>query len=88
MPIGPKGEKRPRDTNQLAKFVIDAATGECDNREPTPKEEGKNPKAVAIGRLGGIKGGKARAEHLSKERRSEIAKHAATTRWKKDRVGE
>lgn len=43
----------------------------------------KNPAAVALGRLGGLKGGKARAKALTKKRRSEIAKKAAATRWKK-----
>jgi hypothetical protein len=43
----------------------------------------KNPSAVALGRLGGLKGGKARAEKLSPARRSEIAREAVLTRWKK-----
>lgn len=47
--------------------------------------EGKNPAAVLLGRLGGLKGGKARAAKLSVERRREIAKKAAEVRWKKDR---
>lgn len=45
------------------------------------KKRGKNPAAVALGRLGGLKGGKARAEKLSDERRREIAKRAAEMRW-------
>lgn len=61
---------------------------------PTPADETtdapaapskKNPAAVALGRMGGLKGGKARAESLSKKARSEIAKKAATARWMKDR---
>lgn len=68
--------KNPHDTNQLAKFVVDIATG---NQEK-PKE--KDPNAVALGRKGGLKGGKARANSLSAEQRSEIAKKAAETRWK------
>ena len=72
--------KRPRDTNQLAKFITDLATGEIEGKT----EDGKNPAAVALGRLGGQKGGKARAESLTKKRRSEIAKKAAKSRWKKE----
>ena len=61
MPTGPKGEKRPRDPNQLAKLIVDIATGQVEDREPTP-EEGKN---VALGKLGGAKGGPARANRLT-----------------------
>jgi hypothetical protein len=70
--------KRPRDPNQLAKSIIDIATGEKPDRDPTPEEQGKDPAAVALGK----KGGKARAEGLSSERRTEIAKKAAEKRWK------
>jgi hypothetical protein len=70
--------KRPRDTNQLAKFITDLATGEIEEKT----EDGKNPAAVALGRLGGLKGGKARKNALSKEQRTEIAKRAAKARWK------
>jgi hypothetical protein len=69
--------KRPRDPNQLAKSIIDIATGEKPDRDPTPEEEGKDPAAVALGK----KGGKARANSMSPERRAEIAKKAATSRW-------
>ena len=74
--------KRPTDINQRAKSIVDLATEE---KEKTP-EIGKNPAAVALGRLGGLKGGKARAEKLSAKKRSEIAKKAAAVRWghKKD----
>lgn len=73
--------KRPRDSNQLAKFIADVATGTAE----LPKtDEGKDPAAVALGRKGGLKGGKARAESLSKKRRAEIAKKAAKARWSKD----
>jgi hypothetical protein len=72
--------KRPRDPNQLAKSIIDIATGQKPDRDPTPEEQGKDPAAVAMGK----KGGKARAQGLSAERRSEIAKQAAANRWKKD----
>jgi hypothetical protein len=71
--------KRPRDPNQLAKSIIDIATGEKPDRDPTPEEQGKDPAAVALGR----KGGKARAEKLSGDRRKEIASQGADSRWKK-----
>lgn len=71
---------RPKDANQLAKLIADIATGETED-ESTESE--KNPAAVALGRLGGLKGGKARANSLTPEQRSEIAKKAAAKRWKK-----
>src|ERR1700722_2739477 len=74
-----KNPKRPRDTNQLAKFIVDLATGE--QTEPKPAETGKDPAAVALGRKGAIKGGKARAESLTAKRRLEISIKAAKTRW-------
>ena len=73
--------KRPRDPNERAKFIVDIATGEVDDSPPMPEEEGKNPAAVALGKLGGEKGGKARAEKLTPEERSEIARRAAAARW-------
>jgi hypothetical protein len=79
MPDRSSNKKWPRDTNLLAKSIVDEATGEAE--EEQPEDEGKNPAAVALGRLGGKKGGKARAEKLSPERRSEIAKKAAAARW-------
>lgn len=75
-----KAPKRPRDMNQLAKRIADIATGD---HQDNPYE-GKNPFAVELGRLGGLKGGKARANKLSPEKRSEIARMAASARWKKD----
>jgi hypothetical protein len=51
--------KRPRDPNQLAKSIIDIATGEKPDRDPTPEEQGKDPAAVALGRRCGLKGGAA-----------------------------
>lgn len=76
-----KNPKRPRDTNQLAKFIADVATGEVE----LPKtDDGKDPAAVALGRKGGLKGGKARAASLTAEQRSEIAKKAANARWYKN----
>ena len=76
-----KKATRPRDTNQLAKSIVEIATGEIDPA-PAPVST-KNPAAVALGRLGGLKGGKARAASLTAKKRSEIAKKAAAARWKK-----
>ena len=78
MTIG-KG-KRPRDTNQLAKFIVDVTTGQ---REAPDPDAGKNPAAVALGRLGGAKGGKARAAKLSPAKRKQIARKASAKRWGK-----
>jgi len=75
-----KRPKRPRDPNQLAKTVLDLATGEKQDEIPT---DNKNPHAVALGRMGGLVGGKARAKALISKRRSEIAKKAAQKRWSK-----
>jgi hypothetical protein len=74
----PKG-KRPRDLNQLAKFIVQQSTAP-DTVNP---DEGKNPAAVALGRLGGLKGGRARADKLSPKKRKAIASKAAQTRWAK-----
>ncbi len=70
--------KRPRDINQLAKSIVDLSTGE----EADP-DEGKDPAAVALGRKGGLKGGKARAANMTAEERSEAARKAAKARWNK-----
>lgn len=72
--------KRPRDPNQRGKLIVDIATGESDDPK-APNDDGKDPAAVALGRKGGHKGGKARAGALSPERRSEIARKAAEARW-------
>lgn len=71
--------KRPRDPAQLAKLMVDIATGEVEDRAPTPGEQGKDPAASAMGK----KGGAARAASMSPERRAEIAKAAAEKRWQK-----
>ena len=73
--------KRPRDLNQWAKRMVDIATGEVEDREPTPEEQGKDPAAVALGRKGGLKGGKARAKKMSPRQRSTAARKAAVARW-------
>ena len=72
--------KRPRDASQRAKLIVDIATGGVEDENP---DEGKNPHAVALGRLGGQKGGKARAKKLTPEKRTEIARRAARARWDK-----
>lgn len=74
-----KTPKRPRDINQLAKLIADIATGEVVDTKPA--DDGKDPAAVALGRKGGLKGGKARASKLTPEQRAEIAKKAAKARW-------
>jgi hypothetical protein len=76
-----KKPTRPKDTNQLAKGIVDIATGEAGD-PPLIEVPGKNPAAVALGRLGGLKGGKARAAKLSPQKRIAIAKKAAKARWK------
>jgi len=77
-----KTPSRPRDMNQLAKRIVDLSVGEATEDEPAVERE-KNPHAVALGRLGGQRGGKARAERLDPMKRSEIARVAARSRWNK-----
>jgi hypothetical protein len=74
---------RPRDFNQLAKLIVNQATGQAPRDELAPRGDGKNPAAVALGRLGGLKGGKARAAKLSGKKRKAIAKKAAAARWRR-----
>ena len=71
-------KKRPSDQNQLAKSIVDQLTGQVEPPKDSPQ---KNPAAVALGRLGGLKGGKARAEKMTKEERSESFRKAAKARW-------
>jgi hypothetical protein len=75
-----KRSRMPRDPNQLAKMIVDMATGSAP-AEPTGPA--KNPAAVALGKLGGAKGGAARAKALSPAKRKAIAKRAAQKRWSK-----
>ncbi len=79
----PRKQKRDYDFAVNAFRVVQEATGQIPEPEqPKPlSTEGKNPAAVALGRLGGLKGGKARTEKLSPERRKEIAQKAAQARW-------
>jgi hypothetical protein len=72
-----RSRNRKLDLNTLAKSIVDEATGE------TPPRPAKDPLAVELGRRGGLKGGKARAEKLSPQRRQEIARKAAAARWKR-----
>ena len=74
-----KKKKRPTDLNLLATSIVEDAT----NDQPTIDTSGKNPNAVALGRLGGLKGGPARAKKLTQEQRKEIAQKAAKARWGK-----
>jgi len=85
-----KQRKPKKDYDSVVKAfrVVQQATGQMPEiPEPERKAlypfEGKNPAAVALGRLGGLKGGKARTEKLSPERRKEIAQKAAKTRWER-----
>jgi len=75
-------KKRP-DLNELASIIANEATTESPSEPPKPEDEGKNPAAVTLGRLGGLKGGKARARKLTKKQRHEAAQKAARARWKK-----
>ena len=85
IPLMPdRSSKRPVDPNRLVKLVVDLATGELSTL-PNDKPAEKNPAAVALGRLGGQRGGKARADKLTSEQRKEIATKAAAARWKHDR---
>jgi hypothetical protein len=74
-----KKKKSPTDINILALQIVAEATQEP-AKEPIKE---KNPAAVALGKLGGLKGGKARAEKLSAKKRKEIAQQAAKARWSK-----
>lgn len=77
-----KRKPKQKDTQQLARSVLDAVTADA---EPEKQVAKKNPAAVALGRLGGLKGGKARADRLTAKQRSEIAEKAAKARWAKDK---
>lgn len=86
-----KKKKQPADINILAKSIVARATHEellpepVKESLPVPTRE-KNPAAVELGRLGGLKGGKARAEKLSAKKRKEIARKAAKIRWQKKQI--
>jgi hypothetical protein len=78
-----RSRKRPRDPNQLGKLIVDLATGEAE--EAPESDDGRDPAAVALGRKGGLKGGKARAAKMTPEERSESARKAAQARWQAHR---
>ena len=73
-----RSSKRPRDVNVLARAIVDESTGQAKAEPDT-----RNPHAVALGSLGGKKGGPARAKKLTPEQRREIARRAAQARWSK-----
>jgi len=76
------GTSRDHDFTTVARRVVEQAIGEHLDGSPLPdNDQGKNPAAVALGKLGGAKGGKARAKALSPERRKAIARKAAKARW-------
>jgi hypothetical protein len=77
-----KRKKKEHDFSVTAFRVVQEATGQSELEPEKPlSTEGKNPNAVALGRLGGLKGGKARANKLTPEQRKDIAKKAARSRW-------
>jgi len=81
-----RSKKRPRDPNQLAYQVMLESTGQAEKFNPEAEkaaDPSKNPHAVALGRLGGLKGGVARAAALGPRKRSQIAAKAAKARWGK-----
>ena len=84
MPNRSRKPKQRLDLAQLAKRIVDEATGETP-RTPAP-DEGKDPAAVALGRRGGLKGGKARAAKMTAKQRSESARKAAKARWGKPKI--
>ena len=75
-----RSRKRPTDPNELASQIVDEATGDAPPFDP---DEGKDPAAVALGRKGGLKGGKARAEKMTPGQRSAAARKAALARWRR-----
>jgi hypothetical protein len=76
--------KRPRDPVQLGKLIGDILTGQVEDRAPgRPEDSNKDQAAVALGRKGGLKGGRARADKMSAGQRAEIARKAAKARWGK-----
>lgn len=84
----PKRSSKREDANQAAFRTLQEATGDAPKTPAKPAPEpGKNPAAVELGRLGGLKGGKARAEKLSPAHRKAIAKKAADKRWNNENSG-
>jgi hypothetical protein len=85
MAMPERSRNRKLDLNTLAKSIVDEVTGGAPS-PPTTPPVAKNPAAVELGRMGGLKGGKARAAKLSPEERSEIARRAARARWGPERT--
>jgi hypothetical protein len=79
-----RSRKRPSDPNELAKQLVDEVAGDA---PPFNPDEGKDPAAVALGRKGGLKGGKARAAKMTPEQRSAAARRAAKARWARTKDG-
>lgn len=75
-----KHPKRPRDPAQLAKLMIDIASGEVEDQSTAQDE--KDNRAVERGRVGGLKGGPARAKKMTAAQRKQVAKDAANARWR------
>jgi len=75
--------KRPRDPSQLAKLIVDISTGQALERAD---RDPRNAGAVALGRMGGLRGGKRRMDSLTKAERKDLALKAARARWSKKRV--
>ena len=90
-----KPKKLPRDSNALAARIVAISTGQAlpqlaesgndHSAKPEPAKPEKNPAAVALGRLGGLKGGKARAAKLTGDQRQDIARKAAAKRWSNEK---
>lgn len=80
--VAAKKRKKPTDVVEMARSIVDQATGDAEKIEPPAKL----PAAVELGRRGGLKGGRARAEKLSATKRSQIAKKAAAARWAKKKT--
>jgi hypothetical protein len=78
----PRRSSKQKDSQQIARSILDQVVPDA---EPAKPEKKKNPAAVALGRLGGMKGGKARAAKLTADQRAEIARKAAKTRWQSSR---
>ncbi len=88
-----RSTKRPRDPNQLAYQIMLESTGQAPKFNPDEaasksEDPNKNPHAVALGRLGGLKGGVARAAALGPKKRSQIAAKAAKARWDTKKTGQ
>jgi hypothetical protein len=82
-------KKKWLDVNELASTVAkEAMESKPEPEEPKSEDEGKNPAAIALGRLGGLKSGKACAKKLTSKQRSEAARKAALARWKRVKEGE